>query len=146
MEKYTDEQKLAVLKSYVMWSWMAQKGLSYHEKYKYPLYDQLGIGDCICSCPICSECKMNCDDCLMYGRWPGYKKPDVLHHSCYLEISDINKILEKTGLLREEYIEQYDIPGYSKLEWKRMSNKEEIGRIAGDIASALWKLYKEMGG
>ncbi len=120
--------KLAVLKSYVMWAWMEQFGLNYMDKDEYPLIDSLGIRYYESLCPLCEQAFIEmqvlshyCSACLMKDRWTG---------------RDSNKLKKCTseGAFYLELEEPLHV-------W---NSHEETQLIAGEIANSLWKLYKEM--
>ncbi len=117
--------KLAVLKSYVMWAWMEQFGLTNREKRKYPLIYSLGIDECECLCPLCEQYSTgyhsysSCSNCLMRNRWTGRNSNELC--TCTSKGSF-----------------------YGELEKFQALSIKEIKLIAGEIANSLWKLYKEM--
>ncbi len=118
--------KLAVLKSYVMWAWMEQFGLTHLEKDKSPLIDSLGIDKYACLCPLCEQSipegrniSHRCSFCLMRNRWTG---------------RDSNEF--KRCISEGTFYRELEDPIYLSIK--------EIKLIAGEVAAPLWKLYKEM--
>jgi len=115
----------AVLKSYVLFAFLAETGKS---KGDYPVSELLP-SIYYFKCPLCKFSNINTSninqakcDCPMQSRWTSIT--GKLHEMCYLKFTD------------------YSI-------WQSRHLDNEIGRAirrvyAGNVAKSLWKLYKEL--
>jgi hypothetical protein len=112
----------AVLKSYVLWANLAQTGDS---KESYPLFDELVMHE-LDQCALCTYARFipthgNCLNCPMYNRWPSAKL-NTLFPICY-----------SVGATTQS----------AYITWGN-SDTSAAKLYAGKIATALWKLYKEI--
>jgi hypothetical protein len=119
------DKKQAVLKSYVMWAWLAQSG---KEKCDYPLYEELKYYDDVAVCPLCTYDDFKkpdrggvCHNCPMYGKW----------ETLYSYIGQRCHDSKGTGIWES---------------WTCANSIDHKKLCAGIIARSLWKRYKELGG
>jgi hypothetical protein len=113
-------KRQAVLKSYVVWAWLAHSLLS---KRYYPLVNDLNLKAEYFFCALCEfagyhketqnqeKCVFNCP---MKGRWTPISAP-----TCYTNDTDYNK-------------------------WEFFTSAKVNSVSAGNVAASLWKLYKEL--
>lgn len=118
-------EKQAVLKAYVLWAWLENTG-NFEKKY-YPIKELLSPS-VYYKCPLCgyaiesshSDVPRACQYCPMFERWP---KPDN---------SGADLICIDDGIYDTWFHATFD------------NDRDRASHYAGDIAGALWELYKEL--
>jgi hypothetical protein len=137
----TGTKKQAILKSYVLWAWLAQSGSLLKED--YPLFDSLNFAKDISSCPLCTytyiidkyfaELKNMCIACPMYGRWTNDKSYPP------------GKCTGEGAMYEEWSLTALSLPLHLKNKYgaKTEVSVKDAKIVAGNIANKLWQLYIE---